>query len=564
VDFRHAFSRYPRLDFTLHFTPIRQTEFIMKPTLLASLLIALTSVGWAGGDPSSNFVYGEVIVKVLPESTVDIKSLSRRIGATALEHDPDLGGYLVALPKTMSMTAGIDYFQRLPGVDFAQPNYIFDYYGHPNDSLYPTQWNLAVTACPLAWDTSIGDPGTVIAVIDSGVDLTHPDLAGKLVPGWDFGENDSNPSDNQGHGTRCAGIAGAATDNGLGIAGSGFNCMIMPLKASNAQAQLTTWAVCRSLWYAAVRRSVKVVSMSFGSTTPNPYLQLTVANCSYWALLVAAAGNNGNTIPTYPAALPQVLSVGGSDPNDARHPGSNFGPWVRVAAPGVGIPATERGGGYSTVTGTSYAAPLVAGIAGLMFSYLGHTSQMHAAYVKQAIEDTAVPVGPWVAKGRVNARAMLDYLPAGWTKTTFLPNACQATYGSLVGGGPFEMSFSDDLHTRFLSALYSNPIQVVAGNATYAVTYPGTLREIQLRLEGRATSGYVPFSVRLWSWPNNRWEYVATTILRASDQSWTIRVTNQVASYVDPAGQLKVGFQGDGSGSFEVQIDMLRVSLLSQ
>lgn len=536
----------------------------MKPTLLASLLFALTGIGWAGGDPASNFVYGEVIVKVLPESTVDIKSLSRRIGATALEHDPDIGGYLVALPKTVSMTAGIDYFQSLPGVDFAQPNYIFDYYGHPNDSLYSSQWNLAITACPLAWDTSVGDPDTVIAVIDSGVDLTHPDLASKLVPGWDFGENDSVPMDNQGHGTRCAGIAGAATDNGLGIAGAGFNSMILPVKASNAQAQLTTWAVCRSIWWSAYRRNVKVISMSFGSTTPNPYLALTVANTSYRALMVAAAGNNGNTVPTYPAALPSVLSVGGSDPNDARHPGSNFGPWVRVAAPGVGILATERGGLYSTVTGTSYAAPLVAGIAGLMFSHLGHTSQMNAAYVKEAIEQTTLPVGPWVAKGRVDARAMLDYIPAGMIKTSFTPHSCQATYGTVIAGGPLEMSFSDDLRTRFQAALYSNPIHVLGANASYTVTFPGTLREIQIRLEARSTAGYTPFSLRLWSWPDGRWEYVGTTILGAADQSCTIRVTNRLTSYVNLQGQLKVGFQGDASGPFEIQVDLLQVSTLSQ
>lgn len=537
----------------------------MKPKTMLTLLATLAmTMAWAGGDPPPNFVHGEVIIRAHPEAPVDLKMICKRIGATILEHDPELGGTLVMLPKTMSLADGLVYFQRLPEVEIAQPNYVFDYYGHPNDTLYRSQWNLAQVASPLAWDTTVGDPDTVIAVIDSGVDLQHPDLAGKLVAGWDFGENDPDPSDNQGHGTRCAGIAGAATNNGLGIAGSGFNCMIMPLKASNAQAQLTTWAVCRSLWYAAYRRSVKVVSMSFGSTTPNPYLQLTVANCSYWALLVAAAGNDGNTVPTYPASLPGVLSVGGSNQNDGRHPGSNFGPWVRVAAPGVGILATERGGGYSTVTGTSYAAPLVAGIAGLKFSYLGQTSQMNAAYVKQAIEDTAFPVGPWVAKGRVDARATLDYVPAGWTKATFLPNACQATYGSLVGGGPLEMSFSDDLHTRFLSALYSHPIQVVGANATYGVSYVGTLREVQVRLEGRATSGYVPFSLRLWSWPNARWEYVGTTILRAADQSCTIRVTNQVASYVNQSGQLKVGFQGDGSGPFEVQIDLLRVSLLSQ
>ncbi|HRI43986.1 MAG TPA: S8 family serine peptidase [Fimbriimonadaceae bacterium] len=537
----------------------------MKPKTLLSLFASLAStMAWAGGDPPANAIWGEVIVHPLAESTVDVKRLCQRIGATPLEYDPDLDGYLVALPKGMSLADGVSFFERTPGIEFAQPNYIFDYYGHPNDALYPSQWNLAITACPLAWDTSTGDSDTVIAVIDSGVDLTHPDLAGKLLPGWDFGENDPVPMDNQGHGTRCAGIAGAATDNGSGIAGAGFNCMILPVKASNAQAQLTTWAVCRSLWYAAYRRNVKVISMSFGSTTLNPYLQLTVANTSSRALLVAAAGNNGNTTPTYPAALPSVLSVGGSDPNDARHPGSSFGPWVRVAAPGVGILATERGGLYSTVTGTSYAAPLVAGVAGLMFSHLGNTSQMNAAYVKEAIEQTSLPVGPWVAKGRVNARAMLDYVPTGMTKTTFLPHSCQATYGWLVGGGPLEMAASDDLRTRFQAALYSNPIHVLAANATYTVAYPGILREIQIRLEALSTAGYTPFVVRLWSWPDSRWEYVATTILGASDKSCTIRVLNRLTSYVNLQGQVKVGFQGDASGPCEIQVDLLQVSTLSQ
>lgn len=536
----------------------------MKLFRLNFTAFALTWSLTAFCQTNGSSIKNEVLVQCYEGGSQLIKPLCESVGATALDYDPEQDAWRIQLSKRMNIPDAVIFFSNAPGVASAQPNLTYDYFMDPNDPSYPSQWGLAQVSCPLAWDAWQGDPDTVIAIIDSGVDLTHPDLAGKLVPGYDFGEDDSVPMDNQGHGTRCAGVAAASTHNGLGIAGSGFNCRIMPLKASNASGQLTTWAITRSIRY-ALNRGASVISMSFGSTSQDPLLQITIQYSMGRCLLVAAAGNNGNTTPTYPAAYPGVLSVGGSTNLDMRHSGSSFGPWVRVAAPGVSILTTAMGGGYGSYTGTSYAAPLVAGIAGLGLSAMGTSSTTGPAYVKQILEDSCDPVGNWVSKGRVNALSMLNYVPTGMTRANFLPNSVRATYGSVVSGGPLQLHSNDDQRVRMQAAHYSGLVYVIAGEASFNATILGQLKEIQVSIENRTTSlGTTPFSVRLWRWRDSRWVFIGSTLLNSTDKQKLYRQIYNVNDFVSPVGEIRVGFQADTNGPFEIQTDLLRVSTLSQ
>jgi subtilisin family serine protease len=309
------------------------------------------------------------------------------------------------------------------------PNLRLDLYETvPNDFYFLYQWHLespAGTDAQLtdAWDLWKGDAGTVIAVIDNGFDVTHEDLASQVrvnaaeipgnsvdddgngyvddVKGWDFGNHDNDPIseaafDPSGldvgfHGSFVAGIAAAATNNGIGIAGAGWNCRFMPLKVAQTGVGIPLSAVAEAFGY-IVDQGASVINLSLGTADPagQEFFQTLVNDATAANILcVAAAGNSGNDTPTWPAACNGVLAVGASDESDARASFSNYGPWVDIAAPGSLIWSSICNNyefdftsylfyllffGYDGVDpymfgdGTSFASPLVAGTAALVRS----------------------------------------------------------------------------------------------------------------------------------------------------------------------------------------------------
>jgi thermitase len=259
----------------------------------------------------------------------------------------------------------------------------------------------------------------VIAVVDTGVQSSHPDLAGKVVAGYDFVNNDSDPSDDQGHGTHCAGIAAAQTNNGTGIAGiAGWNgdssasdavsTKIMPVKVLAADGSGTTSGVADGIIYAA-DHGAKVINLSLGGGGT-----ITLENAVNYAfskgcVIVGAAGNSGSSSLSYPGAYPNVLSVASTDSTDTLSNFSNYGSWVKVAAPGQDIASTYINGGYVYMSGTSMATPLVAGQAALIRS---QNPSLSNAQVESLIVGNTDPYNPYmgrtIAGGRVNVYRSLQ------------------------------------------------------------------------------------------------------------------------------------------------------------
>jgi subtilisin family serine protease len=262
----------------------------------------------------------------------------------------------------------------------------------------------------VAWDTTLGTAGTVVAVLDTGIAAGHQDLAGGLTGGWDFVNGDSNPADDHGHGTSTAGVAAARTNNGLGIAGACGACSIMPVKVADG-AGYAFWSNLASGITWATDHGARVISMSIAGTSGGT----TLSNAVQYAhdrgvVLVAAAGNAGNTTLQYPSAFGPVVSVAGSDSSDNRYGWSTYGSWVDVAAPGCNQ-ATTSSGGYSNFCGTSSATPLVAGVAAILAS--ARPSASNTA-IETALSSTAVPVsGSWVRDGRIDAGAAVSALLGG-------------------------------------------------------------------------------------------------------------------------------------------------------
>ena len=276
----------------------------------------------------------------------------------------------------------------------------------PTDPLWPKEWGPALIGAPAAWTVTMGSPKVVIAVLDTGVDSSQPDLRGALVPGYDFVNGDDDPSDDNGHGTRTAGIVGARADNGLGISGVCPRCSVMPVKVASKNGSASWLDVASGISW-ATDHGASVISMSLGGGPSDAVAAAIQYAQSKGVLVVAAAGNNASSQPFYPAADPGVLSVAGTAKNGRLYSWSNYGAWVDVAAPGCDT-TTFVGDGFGEFCGTSASTPVVAGLAGLALSYSPSSS---AETVEHAIVSSAHQVAG-VADGRVDAVGTLLALGA--------------------------------------------------------------------------------------------------------------------------------------------------------
>lgn len=251
----------------------------------------------------------------------------------------------------------------------------------PRDPDLGTQWNLEQVRAAAAWDITRGSRSVVVAVIDTGADFTHPDLRGKLTGGYDAVRRTAitgGNADTVGHGTAVAGVIGASTDDGVGLASLGWETLVMPIKVDDDAGRLSTSAVIDAIYWAA-DRGAKVINLSLGGCQRESRLSAALQYAiSKGALPVAAAGNEaleGNPVE-YPAADAGVLAVGatGRDLNRARY--SNFGAYVDLVAPGGSadgrsendLPLLQRGGGTMRAAGSSFSAPLVSATAALVLS----------------------------------------------------------------------------------------------------------------------------------------------------------------------------------------------------
>lgn len=413
----------------------------------------------------SNFVDGIVYVKIVSTSTMELSPYSFS--------DPVLNGFYTTynidtitkpfpgisaeLDKTyrikFSQIAQIDNLisdlQTLTYIEYAEkaPIYRTDYI--PND-LHPAQWSLTKINAIGAWDISTGSTGIKIAIVDNAVSTIHEDLINNIwinpgevpgnfldddlngfaddVNGWDAADGDKNPNPPGSattsspfvHGTHCAGIASAATNNGVGIASIGFKIKIIPVKCSpdlSSDGGATITNAYDGVYY-AIRANADVISMSWGgysgsfSTGEN---MMNAAN-ALGIVLVAAAGNSNTSAPHYPSGYNYVISVGATDQTDQKASFSNFGPSVDVMAPGTAIYSTLSGAvnAYGYISGTSMACPLAAGLCGLILSQSPSLSPATVqTYLKNGCENIDV-LNPSYAgqlgSGRINAFNSLQYV----------------------------------------------------------------------------------------------------------------------------------------------------------
>ncbi|MCL5110053.1 MAG: S8 family peptidase [Chloroflexi bacterium] len=275
-----------------------------------------------------------------------------------------------------------------------------------------------------AWGLTVGESNAAIAIVDSGIDASHPEFAGKVLSGWNCVDNSPNTNDDFYHGTMVAGIAAANTSNATGVAGVAWNTRLMPVKVLDGSGHGTDSTLACGIVYAA-DHGARVINLSLGTASLSSTLNNAIDYAySRGSLLVAAAGNCGvvgtegcayQNQPSYPAASPHVLAVAATDRNDSRASFSTQGSYVDVAAPGQDILSTYPGG-YASGRGTSFAAPYVSGLAGLLLArYPGYSPDQLAAAIVNNAEDLGPIIGkdPEYGCGRINAYRSLAYGTGG-------------------------------------------------------------------------------------------------------------------------------------------------------
>jgi subtilisin family serine protease len=403
-------------------------------------------------------------------------------GGTLEAAIPQIDAYLVGVEPERRAEV-IASLQSSPAVASASKEPIAEAFDtSPDDTDWPQQDGLRVAGFPKAWDVTQGSSKIVVAVVDTGVDSKHPDLQGALVPGWDFVGNDSDPSDDHGHGTAVAGVIGARSNNRAGGAGICWRCLVMPIKALDSHGSGDDTLIAAGIVW-AVDHGAQVVNLSLGG----PGSSLALTNALAYAngrgvIVVAAAGNAGVTTQFFPAADPHAISVAATTVADERFSWSNFGSWVRLAAPGCNF-APIRGGGYGRFCGTSSATPVVAGLVALELSAQPAATAREA---EDALARAAVPLPAFVQFGRIDAGRTLALLrPAGATVASFrgtLGSRTRArTYNLDVGAGPFSavLRFSGDKRLTL-----STPVGRVSGLSPLQVNGTTTAGAYALRVTG--------------------------------------------------------------------------------
>jgi thermitase len=396
----------------------------------------------------------------LPEAT----QIHRQLGGQVKETISDIGVQVITVSKGQA-NEKVKAYRANARVAYAEPDFVAKAAGSPDDPLFGYQWGLSKVEAPQAWDVTTGNSSVKIAILDTGVDPDHPDLANKVISNINF-SNSTTTDDVYGHGTHVAGIAAAITNNGIGVAGLGYSSSIMNVKVlGDDGVGYWSWVAQGIIW--AADHGAQIINLSLGGSDTSSTLEDAINYAwNKGVVVIAAAGNNGNSSSFYPAYYPNCIAVAATDANDALAPWSNRGDWVDVAAPGVSVYSTMTNGGYWYMSGTSMASPHVAGLAALVFTTVSDTNGDGKLNdeVRSRIEATCDDIGvTGIGHGRIDAaRAVSSALvPPG----TVSGQVTDAKDGSPVVGA----AVTDGTRTTLTDALGSYSIGNVSPGS-YQVT----------------------------------------------------------------------------------------------
>lgn len=525
---------------------------------LALSVAALVAGGAAQAQQPTRWVDGELLVGFRAGvGAAGRYALYRDHGASFVE---DIGRNTrvvrIRVP-VLALEALKRRMERRPEVKFVEKNYEFEPALLPNDLQYASQWHLPKILAPQAWDLTQGAPGAVIAILDSGVEATHPDFAGKLVAGYNTYSNSTNTADQFGHGTAVAGAAGALTNNAVGVAGVAGVAPIMPVRVTDAAGRATSASIANGIAWAA-DHGARIVNLSFNGIAGNATIRTTAEYAyNHGTLVVAASGNCACVDPTQ--ENPYVLSVSATDETDSLAYFSSTGAFVDLSAPGTNILTTARFGLYAADSGTSLASPIVAGVAALMFAA---NPALTPGLVTQLLEATAFDPGgngydQGFGHGRVDAFAAVSaaagYAPPPDTTDPTVAMTAPLEGATVSGTAVVDVSASDDVGVVKVD-LYVDGIFFVTDTASpYSFAWDTsalpngthTLHAVATDAAGNSAST-APISVTVSNAPPDTTP--PTVSIAAPAAGATVSGTISVsASASDKVGVTKVEFYVDGA-----------------
>jgi len=372
----------------------------------AALCLLLASATVAG---PARFVPGQILIKPKPGvAEGDFEFALLRHGGRQ-HHAIHRSNIRVVNVTEANADAILAALKNDPSIEFAERDYVAEAAFVPNDPYVTagSEWHLERIQMPLAWNVTFGASNVVVAVLDSGINTAHPDLASQTLPGYDFVWGDNDPADDFGHGTAVAGVIAAAGNNSIGVAGVAFGSKILPVKVLDASGFGAYSTLAQGIRY-AVDQGARVINISIAGSSPSSTLQDAINYA--WSnniVVVAAAGNYGNNTPQYPAACEHVVAVSATQASDSITSFSSYGSHIALAAPGDNIFTTSRelNNPYSSWRGTSLASPIVAGVAALMAAAQPSLSNGQiVSLLEQTADDLGTPgFDSFFGFGRVNA-----------------------------------------------------------------------------------------------------------------------------------------------------------------
>ncbi|HAY14753.1 MAG TPA: S8 family serine peptidase [Fimbriimonadaceae bacterium] len=532
------------------------------------LLTAMLTLGVASAfGMQGSYVEDEIYVKFAnyangrPLSATMKKFILSKVGAEEKAFYPQIGWSRVKLNARGNVEAAVATLEKERYVRDAEPVFLRQVVATPNDPLFAQQkWLLPIQA-PQAWDLFKGSDSVVVGILDTGVQLDHPDLENKLVPGEDLVTLDGDPSDDHGHGTAVAGLVGAETDNGIGVAGTDQNSLLMPLKVGSGGISHSV----EGILYAA-DNGCDVINMSYGGFGRSQAEQDAV-NYAFArnVVPVAASGNNGlKDVIFYPAGLDNILSVAASDDNDNQADFTNYGDWVDVAAPGVATLCPSLGSGYGKPSGTSMASPVTAGVASLVKGYspAGTTNVQVIDYIKRGADN----IGDFIKDGRVNANKSLQLVPK-FEDRNYGIVGMETLMGTHTAGTGSDLAALDSSVAMFAAAKQQTMRSPAAFQSlTFDVSADASaIDELKVTLNAFVNANKVTQMIYVWDPSLNRWRFLrafpVSTLSASVDNEAKISGAQR---YIDGNGHVTIGvraFQPFGSVNETFNYVMDRVGI---
>jgi hypothetical protein len=442
---------------------------------ILGVVAALIASSAAGQHPQRNFRAAKGVVLVQPRAGLSDREFDKVLqphGARRVRHLRSINVHVVALPEQADAIAVARALASNPKVKFAELDVLLEPGFLPNDPYLGSAWHLNTLSAPSAWDASQGD-GITVAVCDSGVD-PHPDLM--LVPGYNFYNGNADTRDATGHGTKVAGAIAMAGQNGVGGAGVSFRTRVMPVRVSDATGYAFYSAIANCIAFAA-DNGARGANASFLGVCGSGTIQSAASYMrSRGGVVTGSGGNTG--VQEAIAPSDNITCVSATDSGDNRTSWSSFGSYIDIAAPGVGIFTTDRGGGYTSPSGTSFSAPVTLGVYALMMSA---NPRLSSATLDNTLFTTARDLGgggkdAYYGYGRVDAAAAVAKARSLVAADTTPPSvSIQSPMGGQVSGVvPVNVAASDASGvTR--TELYANGVRLAEDAlAPYAFSWDTT------------------------------------------------------------------------------------------